>query len=160
MCEYTYKLTFCDASWKTLSVQFTRFGFLHLPSESHNLVAVPYQKYRLGFNWSLTYLQSICLSTKTEMVINITYINIYSWLYKYLFDFQNKVFLLLCLQSLYSIECPLPSQYYTLFFLQLTFMVFIYFNVATMFIILVASNKSCAFKIQKFSVTYWKVISR
>lgn len=115
---------------------------------------------KLGFNWSLTYLQSICLSTKTEMVINITYINIYSWLYKYLFDFQNKVFLLLCLQSLYSIECPLPSQYYTLFFLQLTFMVFIYFNVATMFIILVASNKSCAFKIQKFSVTYWKVISR
>lgn len=115
---------------------------------------------KLGFNWSLTYLQSICLSTKTEMVINITYINIYSWLYKYLFDFQNKVFLLLCLQSLYSIECPLPSQYYTLFFLQLTFMVFIYFNVATVFIILVASNKSCAFKIQKFSVTYWKVISR
>lgn len=46
MCEYTYKLTFCDASCKTLSVQFTRFGFLHLPSESHNLVAVPYQKYR------------------------------------------------------------------------------------------------------------------
>lgn len=35
---------------------------------------------KLGFNWSLTYLQSICLSTKTEMVINITYINIYSWL--------------------------------------------------------------------------------
>lgn len=110
---------------------------------------------KLGFNWSLTYLQRNCHKYHVYKIYILDYVSTYL--------ISKTRFFYCCACNCctpLNVPCRLNITHCFFYNWRLWFSYISMLPQCLLNFLLHCSKKSCAFKIQNLSVTYWKFISR